>query len=153
MEIKANKLANFKTWLSSQGAEIMQPTNQYEVLRYRCKIGTGIIYSGKKGLSVNNNDVYEAWDCFINTKKKWVAKGKPGKRSGGSLKKRQLIDRDGRECFYCGDEFQQNELTLEHLVPIVCEGPDRLENLVLACKPCNGLAGRLPVIEKILLRS
>lgn len=149
--MEAKRIPKFKAWLESQGSEVMQPTNQYEVLRFRCRDGVGVIYQGKKGLSVNNDIVNEAWDCFTS-RKSWKGKGKPSKRKNGSLYKRQLLDRDGNECFYCGDPMENDEMTIEHILSVNQGGPMRLENLALAHKACNQLAGHMPVIEKIKLR-
>lgn len=137
--------------MSSQGCEILPVTNEFELLRFRCKKGVGVIYTGRRGISVSSEMVYEAYDCFINVKK-WNGKGKPGKRVTGSKIKRQLIDRDGMYCFYCGEEFEAPKLTKEHVLSIVQGGPDRIENLVLACSPCNKEADHLPVIDKVKLR-
>lgn len=82
---------------------------------------------------------------------------KPGKNSkgskGGSSTRRRVLAlyaRDGRNCYWCGralirrDDFvpavgrlPDDYPTLEHLVPRSMGGSDRLENLVLACPPCN----------------
>lgn len=146
------KAAKFKNWLASQGAEIQPVTNEYEVLRFRCRLGTGVLYQSSKGrFSVNTAFVLEAYQCFKDGKK-WAGKGKPGKRINGSRSKRALVDRDGRECFFCGNEMENNEMTEEHLLSIVHGGSNRLENKVLCCKSCNELAGHLPVIEKVKLR-
>lgn len=150
--IERKKLKQFESWLTSQGCEILPQTNEWEVIRFRSKLGTGVVYQKASGLlSVSSAFVTEAFECFV-AQKKWAGKGKPTKRSGGSKAKRQLIDRDGLECFYCRETFNAGELTQEHLVSIVQGGPDRMENKVLACKPCNQEAGHLPVIDKVKLR-
>lgn len=65
----------------------------------------------------------------------------------------QLIERDGRWCFYCGEEAAYGVVpTIEHLLSRAHGGPDTLENTVLSCKPCNEEAGDRPVIEKVRLR-
>lgn len=130
---------------------MLPPTNPYERIRFRSRQGVGVVYEGRRGFSVSSHLVSEAYDCFVNNKK-WRGKGKPTKRIGGSRRKRQLIDRDGNECFYCGNEFEPEDLTQEHLVAVVQNGPDRLENLVLACEPCNQEADKMPVIDKVKLR-
>ena len=150
--ITKTKLKNFESWLSSQGCEILPKTNEWEVLRFRSKLGVGVVYQKANGsLSVSSNFVNEAFDCFAY-RRKWGGKGKPTKRTGGSKVKRQLLDRDGPDCFYCRQTFSSGDLTKEHLVPINKQGPDRLENLVLACKPCNLEAGHMSVVEKVNLR-
>jgi 5-methylcytosine-specific restriction endonuclease McrA len=40
-------------------------------------------------------------------------------------------------CHYCGGKFTPQELTMDHLVPLVRGGRSTKGNLVPACKPCN----------------
>jgi len=40
-------------------------------------------------------------------------------------------------CYYCGESFPANELTMDHIVPIVRGGKSIHGNLVPACKECN----------------
>jgi 5-methylcytosine-specific restriction endonuclease McrA len=46
----------------------------------------------------------------------------------------QVYDRDGWECVYCGAD---NDLTCDHVIPVVKNGETTLANLVTACGPCN----------------
>lgn len=45
--------------------------------------------------------------------------------------------RDLYQCQYCGDTFNTNELTLDHVIPRASGGKTTWENSVTACKPCN----------------
>jgi 5-methylcytosine-specific restriction endonuclease McrA len=40
-------------------------------------------------------------------------------------------------CYYCGRKFKTDELTMDHLIPIVRGGKSVLGNVVPACKDCN----------------
>ncbi len=40
-------------------------------------------------------------------------------------------------CYYCGRKFPPNELTMDHVVPIIRGGRSEKNNLVPACKECN----------------
>ncbi|MEM7179397.1 MAG: HNH endonuclease signature motif containing protein [Spirochaetota bacterium] len=40
-------------------------------------------------------------------------------------------------CYYCQETFSVQELTMDHLVPLVRGGKSIKANLVPACKPCN----------------
>lgn len=42
--------------------------------------------------------------------------------------------RDGPNCHYC----KKAGKTLDHIVPKSKNGPNLMDNLVLACSPCNG---------------
>ena len=54
-----------------------------------------------------------------------------------------LLNRDGRQCAYCGKT--DLPLQLDHVVPKASGGSDRPSNLVLACRACNEAKGKQPI--------
>ena len=50
------------------------------------------------------------------------------------IKEREKLD----ECIYCG---AKTDLTLEHILPKCCGGPDSPDNSVWICKSCNSRKG------------
>lgn len=50
-----------------------------------------------------------------------------------------LERRDGRGCVWCRRELDlaSGDATVDHLIPRSKEGPNRLENLAVACRSCN----------------
>ena len=56
-------------------------------------------------------------------------------------KKHQLINLYGSYCWWCGKSMLIDTLTIEHLYPQSRHGSDSLENLRLACLPCNSSRG------------
>ncbi len=40
-------------------------------------------------------------------------------------------------CHYCGKKFPEEELTLDHIVPVARGGKSTRGNLVVCCRPCN----------------
>ena len=56
-------------------------------------------------------------------------------------KKAQLISDYGLRCWWCGHCSSKEELTLDHLKPKSRGGSNSLENLRLACLPCNNSRG------------
>lgn len=66
--------------------------------------------------------------------------------------KQNVADRDGLECFYCGDPLTLATATVEHLVPLSSGGNNGDANLALAHTDCNHEAGALSVVEKVKLR-
>ena len=53
---------------------------------------------------------------------------------------RQIKARDNGRCVYCGRTAEESgtHLQLDHLLPRVDGGADVAENLVVACRDCNG---------------
>lgn len=45
--------------------------------------------------------------------------------------------RSSGSCYYCGRKFKVDELTMDHLIPIVRGGRSVHANVVPACKDCN----------------
>jgi len=46
-----------------------------------------------------------------------------------------LLEKWGRQCAYC--DAQNVPLQIDHIVPRSCGGSNRIDNLALACRPCN----------------
>lgn len=40
-------------------------------------------------------------------------------------------------CTYCGEQFDTNDLEMDHIVPLGRGGPHRITNITPACGPCN----------------
>lgn len=49
--------------------------------------------------------------------------------------------RDMFTCQYCYTKLPQKDLTLDHVIPISRGGKTNWNNIVSACKPCNGKKG------------
>ena len=49
----------------------------------------------------------------------------------------KLFARDRQLCAYCGEQFDEETLTREHIVPFAQNGIDTWMNVVTACRPCN----------------
>lgn len=142
--------AQFAAALTAAGAEILAPTNAYEVLRFRTRHGVGVIYQNTKGHRTWNPAAEAARD-HLNAKKGSLAPvAVQGRRKDGATVQR-LLERDGDGCFFCrlplGDD-----ITVEHLVAVAHGGPNHISNLFLAHASCNQRAGHLSAPEKIALR-
>lgn len=53
------------------------------------------------------------------------------------VSKELLFRRDLHICAYCGGEFRERELSMDHVHPHSRGGADTWTNLVTACLPCN----------------
>jgi len=49
----------------------------------------------------------------------------------------KLFARDRNICAYCGDQFHEEHLTREHIIPFAQNGIDSWMNVVTACRACN----------------
>jgi len=47
----------------------------------------------------------------------------------------------GGDCFYCKKPVAAGDLALDHAEPIAAGGTDQIQNLLIACKPCNAAKG------------
>jgi len=50
-------------------------------------------------------------------------------------------------CHYCGKKFLPDELTMDHIVPVIRGGKSTRGNLVPACKECNNRKKYLLPVE------
>ena len=58
-------------------------------------------------------------------------------RQEPALSNPKLFARDRHLCAYCGNEFAEDLLTREHIVPLAQKGRDHWMNVVTACRSCN----------------
>lgn len=64
--------------------------------------------------------------------------------------KKNIMIRDNHTCAYCGS---QEQLTIDHIIPIYQGGKSTFENCVTACFPCNNLKNnRTPSQAKMYLQ-
>jgi hypothetical protein len=70
----------------------------------------------------------------------------PAKRAALPIAIRQMVfARDGASCVYCGDESGPHEI--DHIHPVALGGGDDIDNLAVACLPCNRSKGALTLNE------
>lgn len=132
-------------WLKSQGCEILPPTNDYEELRFKGK-NVGVVYSTG---NVANEYTRKMLVCFRQNKK-WDGAPISTGRKSYVKQKIALVERDGRNCFYCGKLIGE-DITVEHLIPLTSGGTNLLSNMVLAHEKCNKEMGFKPLNEKVKL--
>jgi hypothetical protein len=141
----------FKAFLEARGAELLEPTNQWELLRFRTEEGTSIIYTDKRGKLTWTNQAAEAYLACIGNKA-WRAVPKTQRRKKSSVVCQALRERDGHACFFCHLDVPVEEESAEHLVPVTAGGPDHIANMALAHQLCNQQAGHASLMVKIAIR-
>ncbi|MEK7689058.1 MAG: HNH endonuclease [Deltaproteobacteria bacterium] len=71
----------------------------------------------------------------------WVTDGdvKREKAKARELRNSQWWKKKGGAgiCYYCGKRFRPDELTMDHIVPIIRGGKTTKGNIVPCCKGCN----------------
>lgn len=50
-------------------------------------------------------------------------------------------------CYHCGRQFDRENLTMDHLIPIARGGCTTKKNVVVACKECNSHKKNLTMAE------
>ncbi len=144
-----DRLEAIKEWLAARGAEILLPTNEWEVLRFKSGSSTGIVYRNSQGQITLSGAAKAAMKAyFANTG--WSA-GVATTRTKKQVNVQALLQRDGGKCFLCGIELGE-DITRDHLVPVAHGGPNHISNLVLMHRSCNVAVGHMPVMQKIALR-
>lgn len=138
----------FVTFLREAGAEILEATNQYEIVRFRTINGVSVLYEGRRGYSFSG-EAKEAWEKFGN-KSIWFIR--PRKENQYIETKQKLLERDGSRCFFCGIGVDPMDITVEHLLPIADGGNNNMKNLCLSCQACNTAVGNMAIVDKIRYR-
>ena len=146
MRMSSEELERFKKWLEDQGGEILPPTNEYELLRFKGE-KTGVIYtSGKTSGHYANNTI----NNFIHGAP-WAGRAKKSKRIQYGKYVPAIIKRDGKNCFYCNEEVSEDDRSVDHLQPLSKSGRNMLQNMVLMHKECDEKLGNADLPTKIKL--
>jgi 5-methylcytosine-specific restriction endonuclease McrA len=141
-------ITKFVAWLSTNGAEVLAVTNEWEIVRFRANGDLGVIYKNKVGRLTFQGSSEEAAMAFINNTP-WRGNKATKRRTKGSVIARTLIKRDGSLCFFCQLPMSEDNQSVEHLVAVTHGGPNHMSNFVLAHRGCNSDAGHLSAMEKI----
>lgn len=139
----------FSEWLSARGAELLKPTNQYELIRFRTGAGVSVLYQKDNGRVTHTGESAAAFNAYEKGHS-WRAVERTKRRASHVIRE-TLLDRDGSACFYCGKTMPPEDRTIEHLVSATHGGPNHISNLFLAHGECNKMAGHLSAPEKIKL--
>ncbi len=144
-----------KAWLAANGSEVIKSNTEWELLRFGCRKGVATIYINAKQQQSHSHKWIEQVIAHYRKNRQWDGHGpteKPAKKTGNARHlgfKKQLLKRDGDLCFFCQ---LPAVLTVEHLVPKVEGGPNRMSNLALACEDCQIAVGSKCVADKIRYR-
>ena len=59
------------------------------------------------------------------------------RNSFSKSKRFRILDRDGFKCVYCGTSPRENEIHIDHKIPLCKGGTNNDDNLVASCMECN----------------
>ncbi len=75
----------------------------------------------------------------------------PTDREAYGETRRWLLTQHGSVCAYCARKVPEGEITLDHVTPRRGRTAyDRRDNLVLACRRCNGLKADKPILAYLM---
>lgn len=74
----------------------------------------------------------------------WVA-GVAGGPWSATNSLRKAVEVHGATCFYCSAVLTRSTATIDHVEGQTGDAANAIQNLVLACKPCNAKKGHLPI--------
>jgi 5-methylcytosine-specific restriction endonuclease McrA len=79
----------------------------------------------------------------MNSKSKGYIRRKFTARRSRGLKKVLFECYGYHKCFYCGVELNEENATIDHIVPLskLQSDSNQIDNLVLACSDCNNKKG------------
>lgn len=142
------QLAAFRNWLAANGAEVLEPTNEWELVRFRAGDKAGVIYTNKAEGTTFTGPATDAWMAFKSAASWRAAPATKRTRKSGPVLQ-AIRARDGDNCFFCMKPVAVEDESEEHLVPITAGGPNHISNKFLAHRVCNAKAGHLSAPEKI----
>jgi hypothetical protein len=137
----------FRDWLSANGAQVLEPTNEWELIRFKSDTGTSVVYKDKGDRLTFTGEAFKAWEA-LKSGQGWRAMPAT-KRKKSSTVIQSIRARDGNDCFYCLKPVSVEDESPEHLVSVTHGGPNHLSNLFLAHRDCNSRAGHLSALAKI----
>lgn len=143
----SKRMPEFVKWLSAAGAELLEPTNPWELLRFRGNGETSIIYKNSAGKITFTGDSRKAFEAFSEGKN-WRANER-ARRKNVSPTVATIRKRDGDRCFFCGLVVSVDEESVDHLVALTHGGPNHISNFVLMHRLCNYRCGNMSAPEKI----
>ncbi len=147
-------VGKFKKFLVNCGGQLLHETNEYEVIRLQCDGGVEILYRKQSGLLTWSKELVKAYMAYRSGGRvKWRAtRKKKVNRKRGPVLLQTLFQRDGKRCWFCIKPLDAESATIEHLLNVSNGGNNHINNLAVACSPCNQKARNMGITHKVVLR-
>lgn len=141
----------FSEYVLKNGGTPLPTCMEYELARFNARGETCVIYGGKKGIRFSGDLPLQVYKHFLAKEDKPLSGSR--RVSVDKATRAAIAERDGAACFFCGGvNFEDDTMTVEHLVSVSHGGPNHMSNYVLAHQSCNRKADRMSVFEKVQLR-
>lgn len=149
--VRAERLIGFGDFLSRHPQVTKHMiAHQDELYRFVYQGEMHIVYQSKiREVYSPSTRTIEFLEFFLNRGLHNTARPKQAERK--RLLK-EVIDRDGTDCFFCKRYVQPIERSLEHILELSQGGSNDLGNLALAHESCNHKAQGLSVVQKVKRR-
>ena len=147
-------VGKFKKFLVNCGGQLLHETSEYEVIRLQTDKGVEILYRKQSGLLTWPKELVKAYMAYKSGGKvKWRASTKKKvSRKRGYVILQTIFKRDGKKCWFCDQPLTLETATVEHLLNVSNGGNNHLNNLTVACSPCNQKARNMCITAKVALR-
>lgn len=147
-------VGKFKKFLVNCGGQLLHETNEYEVIRIQTDKSVEVLYKKASGLLTWPDELIKAYMAYKSGGKvKWRASKKHRvNRKRGPVLLQTLFNRDGKKCWFCTKTLTVEAATIEHLLNVSNGGNNHINNLTIACAPCNQKARNMCITEKVLLK-
>ena len=103
-------------------------------------------YSAGSIFAVSQAELLEALESDDAARKSWAKKERAKFQSIREANKSYVMQKYGGKCQYCGSE---ENLSIDHDIPISKGGTNSRDNFVLACRSCNSKKGNRPYMQLI----
>lgn len=121
------KVPKFEVFLTANGAQVLRPTNEWEVARFIAGGETGIVYRNKRDEVSFVGPAEGAFSAF-RSGQPWRVDQKNGKALRSKPVAATIRARDGDECFYCALAVSIEDESVEHLVARAHDGPNHISS-------------------------
>lgn len=147
-------VGKFKKFLVNCGGQLLHETNEYEVIRVQTDNGVEVLYKKASGQLTWTTELVKAYMAYKSGGKvKWRgSKRRRVSRKRGPVLLQTLFKRDGQKCWFCTKPLVVDDATIEHLLNVSNGGNNHINNLTIACAPCNQKARNMCITEKVLLK-
>ena len=144
-----------------QCGQSYEPTTQWQKT---CSYACGYKYqNNKRKRDVTNNGFCLRCNANLEHKKSHAIycsktcksmdhtfKHRAKTRSCGTARRREIYERDAKQCYMCRVDLQLNEIELDHLIPVSKGGDSSPNNLAVSCMFCNRSRGATIGIKQII---